>query len=45
MIQRIIDQKNKLQKVKVVIISNFQKNDDMIITSERSTIELDYEVF
>ena len=44
MIQRIMDQKNKLQKVKVVI-SNFQKNDDMIITSERSTIELDYEVF
>ena len=44
MIQRIMDQKTKLQKVKVVI-SNFQKNDDMIITSERSIIELDYEVF
>ena len=44
MIQRIIDHKTKLHKVKVGT-SNFQKNDDMIITSESSTIELDYEVF
>ena len=43
MIQRIIDHNEKLEQVKLVI-TNFQKNDNMIITSERSSVELDNEV-
>ena len=43
MIQRIIDHNEKLGQVKLVI-TNFQKNDSMIITSERSSVELDNEV-
>ena len=43
MIQRIIDDNEKLGQVKLVI-TNFQKNDNMIITSERSSVELDNEL-
>ena len=43
MLKRITKQIDKLQKVKL-IISNFQKNDNHILTSNQSTIELDDEV-
>ena len=42
-IQRIIDHNEKLGQVKLVI-TNFQKNDNVIISSERSSVELDNEV-
>ena len=43
MIQRIIDDNEKLGQMKLVI-TNFQKNGNMIITSERSLVELDNEL-
>lgn len=43
MLQRIQAHKDKLFKVKV-IIGNFQKNSGVLLTSEHSSIELDYEV-
>ena len=39
----ICEQRNKLGTVKM-IVSNFQKNDGIIFTSDRSIIELDTEV-
>ena len=40
MLKRITEQTDKLQKVKL-IISNFQKNDNHILTTNQNTIELD----
>ena len=43
MVQRIQAQKDKLSRVKLVI-GNFQKNKSVLLTSENSSVELDYEV-
>ena len=43
MLQRIQAHKNKLHKVRL-IMGNFQKNNNVLLTSETSAIELDYEV-
>ena len=43
MLQSIEAHKDKLHKVKL-IIGNFQKNSNVLWTSETSAIELDYEV-
>ena len=43
MLQRIQAHKDKIHKVRL-IIGNFQKNNNVLLTSETSAIELDYEV-
>lgn len=43
MLQRIQAHKDRLSRVKLVI-GNFQKNKNVLLTSENSTVELDYEV-
>lgn len=43
MVNQIYNQRVSLEKVRL-IISNFQKKDGWIVTSKRSTIEIDDEV-
>ena len=42
-VDMIYQQRNKLGAIKL-IVSNFQKNDDILFTSDRSLIEVDDEV-